>query len=610
MSNMDALIDEAMTLGDREVRDLALEIRNRENEHQDERRSRLWNLGDMIDNIKRPYLTFSDIVTVVEAAPDEEAQLQTVMARLAKRGEWDPLVAELAIATVGPQDTDAIVDFLNSLAIEKMDHITTACGKKLIGCAACEEQLPPKDLILASCGHCYCGPCLTIAFQTAVSDESLYPPSCCANTPIPLEHATRFLDSELEWTFEEKSVEFSTVDRTYCSDPTCSAFIPPAEYTRDHALCTKCWKQTCVVCKAPAHGGDCPADLELAALLKYAEEMHWQRCYSCLSVVQRRDGCNHMECRCGASFCYTCGRTLYPDEGTRCPCQNVEPPPYTFYRRPVNRRQPPDSPRTMHEDDWNLPQFDIRWALDAPVPAPIWVGVPEENPVELEQDRSRAGTPNLPDVDVPLDQPENIDNGERASLANSRRSRTPDVEPAQDVTPSDADATLPPVASNADLVNLLRQLVAVVSAQYPVFLNQDQENEGPVSTGPAVLRSDSASDHLRGEDPQHSRSHTSGENALGQERVSDVQLSDHSDSREEQVQSVHDGENLSVYQTSDSSTISIKPTRHGRMRTKLSPRRLVRVLRKAGMSALRRRRHTSPCGDQAVFEWERDRREE
>lgn len=248
----------------------------------------------MIHKVKHPPLKMSDIVTLVEAVPDEEAQLQTVMARLAKRGEWGPLVAELAIAIVGPQDTDAIVEFFNSLTIEQKKNIISACGKKSVECLACEEQLPPKDLILACCGHCYCGSCLTTAFQAAVSDESLYPPRCCANTSIPLDHATRFLDPELETTFEEKGVEFSTIDRTYCSDPTCSTFIPPASYNRDHAYCPKCWETTCVVCKAPGHEGDCPEDLELVALLRYAEERRWQRCYNCLSVVQRQDGCNHM----------------------------------------------------------------------------------------------------------------------------------------------------------------------------------------------------------------------------------------------------------------------------------------------------------------------------
>ncbi|KAG9656807.1 hypothetical protein KCU64_g5621, partial [Aureobasidium melanogenum] len=589
MSHMDALIDEAMILGDREVRDLALEIRNHENEHQAARQTRLWNLGDKIDNIKRPYLTFSDIVTVVEAASDEEAQPQAVMARLAKRGEWDPLIAELAISTVGPQDTDTIVHFLNFSAIDKKDHITTACGKKLVECVACEEQLPPKDLILASCGHCYCGSCLSMVFNAAVSDESLYPPRCCAQMPIPIEHAKRFLDKEFEATFAKKGIEFSTVDRTYCSDPICSTFIPPDDYEADHAYCPKCWQRTCIVCKAPAQGGDCPTDLELAALLRYAEEMRWQRCYNCLSVVQRQHGCNHMECRCGQSFCYTCGRPIYVHLTTRCPCQDIQPSRYRFYRRDENSSQPPDSPRTIPEDEIQGPAVD--WNL--PVTAPIWIGVVEE-----DQDRSRAGTPDGPDLAAlqAFNDAWDFNNGEQASIVDSRRSRTPDVETPQDVTPPGADATILPVTSNADLVNLLRQLAAIVSAQYPVLLNQDQENEGP-----AVPRSDSASNHLSlgsDGDSQHARSQTFSEDILVQERVSEVQLSDHFILGKEPTQSDHDDEDLPEYQNSEPSSFASKQSaRHHRLRTRFSPHRLLRVLRKAGMSALRGKGHTSSCGD-------------
>ncbi|KAH0263242.1 hypothetical protein KCU91_g12857, partial [Aureobasidium melanogenum] len=623
MSNLDALVDEAMLLGDADARDLAIDIRNQEVEHQRVRRNRLWNLGDMIDSIKHPYLDFSDIVTVVEAAPDEDAQLQAVMARLAERGEWDPLLAELAIATVGPQDTDAIVYFLNSLAIDKKDHITTAGGKKLVECVACEEQLPPKDLTLTSCGHCYCGSCLSLVFNATISDESLYPPRCCAQTPIPIEHAKRFLDSGFEETFRDKGVELNTIDRTYCSNPTCSAFILPEDYVRDRATCHKCWQRTCIVCKAPGHEGDCPADLELAALLKYAEDMGWQRCYNCLSVVQRHNGCSHMECRCGANFCYNCGRRIFVEETTRCPCQNAVHSPYRFYRRDEHPVDP-----------WNEVPADVP-ALAEPVPADfIWVGVPEENP-ELEQDRSQAGTP---DFEWPLDQREDIDNGERASLASSRRSRTPDVDAVQNVTPPIANERLLPVTSDAAFVSALRQLLSTISTQLPVLLNQEHENQALNNTSSAMLQPELASgsapemapemalemapemapddlNRTADEDSQHSRSRTSSEDNPASEKVSDVQLSDHSDSgvesaqfdnpvsKREAAQSSHNIEDASEHKSIENSSFTSKQsTRHSHLRTKLSLRRLLRVLRKAGISALRRKGHTSPYSDEATFE--------
>lgn len=292
---MDAIIAEALALGNPEVRDLALEIRNHENDERVERDQRFLDLGVMIRKIKHPRLGRSEIVTVIEAAPDEEAQLQAVMVRLSNKGEYDTLLVELAIATIGPHDTDAIIDFVTPLDAQNIKYIKAASDKTLFECTSCEDHFPAKYLVTTTCGHCYCGECLELVFNAAISDESLYPPSCCDQIAIPIEHAKRFLGRELEKTFEEKGVEFSTVDRTYCSDPACSTFIPPNSIHSSTAYCWKCEKATCVVCKASGHDGDCPTDLELAALLKYAEEMQWQRCYECLSVVQRRDGCNHME---------------------------------------------------------------------------------------------------------------------------------------------------------------------------------------------------------------------------------------------------------------------------------------------------------------------------
>jgi hypothetical protein len=216
------------------------------------------------------------------------------MVRLAKRGEYDPLTAELAIVTVGPHDTDALVDYLENLTITRIEQTTTASGKKLGTCAACEEQLPAGDLSLASCGHCYCRSCVGIMFDTATKDESCYPPKCCKDAPVPVEHAKRLLDPELQARFEEKAVEFDTVDRTYCSNLECSTFITPAEIDSDTVTCLSCSERTCVICKAPAHRDECPEDLELASLLKLAQEMYWQRCYSCLSIVQKLGGCNHI----------------------------------------------------------------------------------------------------------------------------------------------------------------------------------------------------------------------------------------------------------------------------------------------------------------------------
>ena len=295
--NMDYIIEEAYRSNDRKTYQIAMMIRKLDIDYQQRRKELLMSLRELTGRTIPPPLDFSHIVNIIEAAPDEEAQLEAVMVRLSKRGEYDHLTAELAISTVGPHDTDAIVDFLETLAVEKIEHTTTTSGEKLLQCAACEDWLSAKDVVLVSCGHCYCGSCINNMFDAAATDESCYPPRCCKATKIPVKHAKRFLDADLKTKFDAKTVEFETVDRTYCSNPKCSIFIPPAEIDENDeidARCLSCWSYTCVTCKAPGHGGDCPADLGLAELVNYAEENHWQRCYNCFRIIQKDDGCDHI----------------------------------------------------------------------------------------------------------------------------------------------------------------------------------------------------------------------------------------------------------------------------------------------------------------------------
>ena len=54
------------------------------------------------------------------------------------------------------------------------------------------------------------------------------------------------------------------------------------------------------------------------ALAAWCEENTTQ-CPSCLQLVNRSTGCNHMVCACGESFCYRCGGH-YP----RCACTGLE----------------------------------------------------------------------------------------------------------------------------------------------------------------------------------------------------------------------------------------------------------------------------------------------
>lgn len=160
-------------------------------------------------------------------------------------------------------------------------------------CGVCHEMTLFFDVARAPCGHEYCRSCLQSLFRASMTDEALFPARCCRQ-PIPLETVRVFLIADLSQTYLKKKIEFETTNRTYCSSPTCAAFVLPQHISNDNATCQECGTATCTMCKTAAHGGDCPNDEPLQTLLAVAADRGWQRCYSCARVVELELGCNHI----------------------------------------------------------------------------------------------------------------------------------------------------------------------------------------------------------------------------------------------------------------------------------------------------------------------------
>ncbi|TKA80642.1 hypothetical protein B0A55_01857 [Friedmanniomyces simplex] len=78
----------------------------------------------------------------------------------------------------------------------------------------------------------------------------------------------------------------------------------------DHFTCPKCHIAICVTCKQIEHSGhpcDTTAqDHELAML----EQFRYKRCPLCRHAVKKMYGCSHMQCVCGAHWCYYCQQSI------------------------------------------------------------------------------------------------------------------------------------------------------------------------------------------------------------------------------------------------------------------------------------------------------------
>lgn len=159
-------------------------------------------------------------------------------------------------------------------------------------CVACGDRLPSPALFRSPCSHHHCRDCLISLIRSSFQDESLFPPRCCGKH-IPIVTG-EWLSPALVGEFRAKKLEYDTTDRTYCSEPTCSTFVPPAVIGGEEARCPKCGQKTCIHCKGPSHSGVCSKDGEAQQVLQLAAQNGWQQCYACHRVIELDHGCHHM----------------------------------------------------------------------------------------------------------------------------------------------------------------------------------------------------------------------------------------------------------------------------------------------------------------------------
>ncbi|OGM43882.1 ariadne RING finger [Aspergillus bombycis] len=158
-------------------------------------------------------------------------------------------------------------------------------------CVACMEAKPSFDIFKAICSHYYCRSCTGRLVHDSLVDESLFPPKCC-RLPFSLSTIKTLLGEEIIRKFEEKTVEHSDSNRTYCANPSCSRYLPPGLVAITTRICPSCNTETCSTCKQRAHAGLCVEGQ--AEILNMAKREGWQRCARCRNIVELKSGCNHI----------------------------------------------------------------------------------------------------------------------------------------------------------------------------------------------------------------------------------------------------------------------------------------------------------------------------
>lgn len=177
---------------------------------------------------------------------------------------------------------------------------------------------------LESCGHKFCQGCLVNQCEAAVRSRDGFPLRCAKDDCqdlILLTDLKALLGERLEELFQASIIWFvasSGGDYRFCPTPDCTGIYKIATSEEEAVangpfVCGACSVETCTWCHLEYH---CFISCERYREYKDSPDFSlfdWRLgkenvkdCPVCKHVIEKVDGCNHIECRCGRHICWVC----------------------------------------------------------------------------------------------------------------------------------------------------------------------------------------------------------------------------------------------------------------------------------------------------------------
>ena len=208
---------------------------------------------------------------------------------------------------------------IKSVQTHSRKSLYSSTNNRSVECLTCLDEVPISRAPKLTCGHRMCHECLKRIFTMSVTDPAHMPPKCCTEDCIPLKNVDKLFDTKFKVKWNKKYQEYTSKNRIYCPARKCGTWIPPRDIHIDHSggpnggrkygICPRCRTQVCATCNGRRHKSrECPRDESTARFAEMAQQNGWQRCYNCSAMVELKEGCNHMRCRCTAEFCMICAK--------------------------------------------------------------------------------------------------------------------------------------------------------------------------------------------------------------------------------------------------------------------------------------------------------------
>nr|KYP75765.1 putative pre-mRNA-splicing factor ATP-dependent RNA helicase [Cajanus cajan] len=174
---------------------------------------------------------------------------------------------------------------------------------------------------IARCGHLFCRLCLVEQCESAVKNQGIFP-VCCTHAdcgdPILLTDLRSLLFDKLEDLFRASLGAFvakSGGTYRFCPSPDCPSIyrVSGPDTAGEPFVCGACYSETCTRCHFEYHPYiSCERYKEFkedpdSSLIEWCKGKDQVRCCpACGYVIEKIDGCNHVECKCGKHVCWVC----------------------------------------------------------------------------------------------------------------------------------------------------------------------------------------------------------------------------------------------------------------------------------------------------------------
>ncbi|KAF5187690.1 Atp-dependent rna helicase deah11 protein [Thalictrum thalictroides] len=277
----------------------------------------------------------SDLHGLKEKAPDAELFLNIRRHSLLFRGhkELRQKVEEMI---------SVVAKSLSDNGLSEMPEGEVACPICLCELEDCYQ--------LEACRHSFCRSCLVDQCDSAIKSHEGFPLRCThdgCGIPILLADLRSLLTPEkLEDLFRASLGAFVALSGgvyRFCPSPDCPALYrvaPPGMdgMVAEPFVCGACHVETCTSCHLEYHPymkcerykqfKEDPDHKSLKDWCKGKEEV--KCCPACGHTIEKYEGCNHVECKCGNHICWVCldcfvtSGDCYNHLGTEHPAVNLE----------------------------------------------------------------------------------------------------------------------------------------------------------------------------------------------------------------------------------------------------------------------------------------------